>query len=91
MSRAEFDDQPRHLHAALEKAGSIELLDAIDDAAGLLESDPGSAAARHKSCTAGVWGIAVRTRTDDWLAIWPLPCCRTKPRLYRTGPYLSVR
>lgn len=70
MSRVEFDDQPRNLYAALEKAGSIELLDAIDDAVDLLESDPGSAAARHKSYTAGVWGIPVRTRTDDWLVIW---------------------
>jgi prevent-host-death family protein len=42
----------------------------IDDAVDLLESDPGSAAARHKSYTAGVWGIPVRTRTDDWLVIW---------------------
>jgi hypothetical protein len=70
MIRVEFDAQPLQLYVALEKAGSLELLDAIDDAVDILETEPGSAQARRRSFTAGVWGIPVRTRTDEWLVIW---------------------
>lgn len=70
MNRVEFDDQPLKIYAALEKSGSVDLLDAIDDAVDILETEPGGAQARRRSFTAGVWGIPVRTRTDEWLLIW---------------------
>jgi hypothetical protein len=70
MARAEFDAQPSQAYAALEKAGDISLLDAIDDALDILEADPGSAQARQRSFGGGRWGIPVRDRSDDWLIIW---------------------
>lgn len=66
----EFDEQPSQLYVVLDKAGSVELLDAIDDAVDILETEPGSAQARRRSFTAGVWGIPVVTRTDNWVVIW---------------------
>jgi hypothetical protein len=70
MARAEFDPQPLEAYAALEKAGDIRLLEAIDDAIDDLEADPGSAEARRRSFGDGLWGIPVRDRSDDWLIIW---------------------
>jgi hypothetical protein len=70
MTAVEFDPQPLHAYAALEKAGAAQLLDAIDDAIDALEDDPGSAAVRRRSFGSGLWGILVRDRTDDWLIIW---------------------
>jgi hypothetical protein len=70
MATTEFDPQPLQAYAALEKAGSGQLLDAIDDALDALEADPGSATARRRSFGEGLWGIPVRDRTDDWLIIW---------------------
>jgi len=70
MARIEFDPQPLQAYAALEKTGSLQLLDAIDDAIDGLETDPGSAAVRRRSFGAGLWGIPVRDRTDDWLIVW---------------------
>ena len=70
MAAVEFDPQPLQAYAALEKAGSAQLLDAIDDAIDALEADPGSAAVRRRSFSDGLWGIPVRDRTDDWLIIW---------------------
>ena len=46
------------------------MLDAIDDAVDLLESDPADASARRRSFGDGLWGIPVRDRSDDWLIIW---------------------
>lgn len=70
MARAEFDPQPLQTYAALEQAGSLQLLDAIDDAIDALEADPGSAVVRRRSFGDGLWGIPVRDRTDDWLIVW---------------------
>ncbi len=70
MARAEFDPQPLQAYAALEQAGSLQLLDAIDDAIDALEADPGSAEVRRRSFGDGLWGIPVRDRTDDWLIVW---------------------
>lgn len=70
MARAEFDPQPLQAYAALEQAGSLQLLDAIDDSIDALEVDPGSAAVRRRSFGDGLWGIPVRDRTDDWLIVW---------------------
>jgi len=36
-------------HAALENAGAVDLLDAIDDALDVLEAEPGEAAAGRRS------------------------------------------
>jgi hypothetical protein len=52
------------------KAGAGAMLDAIEDAADLLEADPTDASARRRSFGDGLWGIPVRDRTDDWLVIW---------------------
>lgn len=49
MATAEFDPQPLQAYAALEKTGSGQLLDAIDDAIDALENDPGDAAVRRRS------------------------------------------
>lgn len=70
MARVEFDEQPSGAYAHLEKSGANVMLDAIDDAVDLLESDPASAAARRRSFGDGLWGIPVRDRTDDWLIVW---------------------
>lgn len=70
MARVEFDEQPLAAYAQLEKANANAMLDAIDDAVDLLESDPASAAARRRSFGEGLWGIPVRDRSDDWLIIW---------------------
>ena len=70
MATAEFDPQPLQAYAALEKTGSGQLLDAIDDAIDALENDPGDAAVRRRSFGDGLWGIPVRDRTQDWLIIW---------------------
>jgi hypothetical protein len=43
MATAEFDPQHLQAYAALEKAGSDQLLDAIDGAIDAVEADPGSA------------------------------------------------
>jgi len=61
MARVEFDPQPLHAYAALEKAGSLQLLDAIDDAIDAVEADPGSAAVRRRSFGDGLWGIRSAT------------------------------
>jgi hypothetical protein len=70
MATVEFDPQPLHAYNALEKSGSSQLLDAIDDAIDALEADPGSAAARRRSFGDGLWGIPVRDWADDWLIVW---------------------
>jgi hypothetical protein len=70
MATVEFDPQPLQAYAGLEKSGSGQLLDAIDDAIDALEADPGSAALRRRSFGDGLWGIPVRDRTSDWLIIW---------------------
>jgi hypothetical protein len=70
MARVEFDEQPLAAYTQLEKASATVMLDAIDDAVDLLESDPVSASARRRSFGDGLWGIAVRDRSDDWLIIW---------------------
>ena len=62
MARVEFDPQPLQAYAALEKAGSLRLLDAIDDAIDAVEADPGSAAVRRRSFGDRLWGIPVRDR-----------------------------
>jgi hypothetical protein len=61
---------PFHAYSALEKGRAETLLDAIDDALDILETDPGSALVRRRSFGDGLWGIPVRDRTDDWLIIW---------------------
>jgi len=60
MARVEFDEQPSAAYAQLEKAGANAMLDTIDDAVDLLESNPGDAAARRRSYGDGLWGIPVR-------------------------------
>jgi hypothetical protein len=70
MAEAKFDEDPAEVYAQLEKAGSNDLLDAIDDAVDILEADPGSAEARRRSFTNTTWGMPIRTRTDDWLLVW---------------------
>ena len=40
MATVEFDPQPLQAYAGLEKSGSGQLLDAIDDAIDALEADP---------------------------------------------------
>lgn len=49
MARVEFDEQPSAAYAQLEKSGANTMLDTIDDAVDLLESNPGDAAARRRS------------------------------------------
>jgi len=70
MARVEFDEQPLAAYVQLEKANANAMLDAIDDAVDLLESDPASAGTRRRSFGEGLWGIPVRDRSDDWLIIW---------------------
>jgi len=70
MARIEFDEQPLAAYAQLEKASASMMLDAIDDAIDLLESDPADASVRRRSFSDGLWGIPVRDRSDDWLIIW---------------------
>ena len=70
MARVEFDEQPRAAYAQLEKGSASAMLDAIDDAVDLLESDPADASARRRSFGDGLWGIPVMDRSDDWLIIW---------------------
>jgi hypothetical protein len=70
MARVEFDAQPVTAYAQLEKSSASVMLDAIDDAVDLLESDPASASARRRSFGDGLWGIPVRDRSDNWLIIW---------------------
>jgi hypothetical protein len=70
MATVEFDAQPQTAYRALERAGSLGLLDAIDDALDALEADPGDKQCRQRSFGQGRWGITVRNRADDWLIIW---------------------
>ena len=72
MATVEFDPQPQQTYAALDKAGQVRLLDAIDQALDLVEAAPGDAAARQRSFGDGLWGITVRGYADDWLIIWEL-------------------
>lgn len=72
MPAAEFDEQPLLVYERLEKANDLVLLDAIDDAVDILEADPGSAQARHRSFGYGRWGISVRTAHEDWLVVWEM-------------------
>jgi len=70
VTEARFDPQPSDAYAALESAGSEDLLDAIDVAVDLLEEDPGDKRCRQRSFSDGLWGITVRDRSEDWLIIW---------------------
>jgi hypothetical protein len=70
VTAVEFDLQPWDAYEALERAGSPQLLDAIDDALDRLEDDPGSKLCRERSFGDVRWGITVRSRTDDLLIIW---------------------
>jgi hypothetical protein len=70
MATAEFDPQPQEAYAGLEKTGDSRLIDAIEDALSLLEAAPGDAHARRRSFGDGLWGIPLRSRSDDWLLIW---------------------
>jgi hypothetical protein len=70
MATVEFDPQPLHAYASLDKAGAAALLDAVDDAIDALEADPGAAPVRRGSFGDGLWGIPVRDRNGDWLIIW---------------------
>ena len=70
MAAVELDAQPLQAYAALEKAGDVRLLDAIDDALDLLEADPGDARARRRSFGGGRWGIPAHDRSEDWLVVW---------------------
>jgi hypothetical protein len=70
MATVEFDEQPWDAYRALERAGSLALLDAIDDAVDALEADPGDKQCRQRSFGDGRWGITVRDRANDWLMIW---------------------
>lgn len=70
MAEVKFTPQAWQAYEALEKAGSVQLLDAIDDAVEALESGPGSAQVRRRSFGGGLWGIPVRDRSEDWLMIW---------------------
>lgn len=70
MTAVEFDPQPWDAYEALERTGSPELLDAVDDALDRLEDDPGGKLSRRRSFGDGRWGITVRGRGDDLLIIW---------------------
>lgn len=72
MAEVKLSPEAIQAYAHLEKAGAEQLLDAIDDAPDILESDPGDARARRRAFLGGTWGIPVRDRTDDWLIIWEL-------------------
>lgn len=70
MPEARLSPVASQAYQALEKAGAMQMLDAIDDALDALEADPSSAACRKRSFGGGLWGIPVRDRTDDWLIVW---------------------
>lgn len=70
MTEVKFDSQPDDAYEVLERAGSTDLLDAIDDAVDWLEEDPGDKRCRQRSFGDGLWGISVRDRSDDWLIVW---------------------
>ena len=70
MATVKFDEQPWDAYSALERAGSLALLDAIDDALDALEADPGDKQCRQRSFGEGRWGITVRDHADDWLIVW---------------------
>jgi hypothetical protein len=63
MARVEFDEQPSAAYAHLEKSGASTLLDTINDAVDLLESNPGDAAARRRSYGTASGGGQVLART----------------------------
>jgi hypothetical protein len=70
MPEVRFSPAARQAYDNLEKAGSVQMLDAIDDAVDLLEADASSAACRKRSFGGGLWGVPVRDRHDDWLIVW---------------------
>jgi hypothetical protein len=70
MAEVRFSPAAMLAYEALEKAAALVMLDAIDDALDLLETDPSSAACRKRSFGDGLWGISVRDRQDDWLIVW---------------------
>jgi hypothetical protein len=70
MAEVKLSPDALHAYGLLEKAGADALLDAIDDALDLLETDPGGARCRRRSFTGGLWGIPVRDRTDEWVIVW---------------------
>jgi hypothetical protein len=57
-------------YASLDNATTAPLLDAVDDALDLLETDPGDKRCRARAFGDGLWGLPVRSRSDDWLIIW---------------------
>jgi hypothetical protein len=72
MADARFSPQALQAYEALERAGAVDLLDAIDDAVDILEADPGDRQVRRRSFSDGRWGVTVRDADDDWLLIWQL-------------------
>jgi hypothetical protein len=72
MAEVKFSPQALQAYESLERAGAVDLLDAIDDAADILEADPGDRRARRRSFGDGRWGITVKDADDDWLLVWQL-------------------
>lgn len=71
MAEVKFSPQAIQAYESLERAGAIDLPDAID-AADTLEDDPGDRRARRRSFGDGRWGITVKDADDDWLLVWQL-------------------
>lgn len=70
MAEIKFSPAASQAYASLEKAGAVQLLNAIDEAVDALEADPSAAECRKRSFRGGLWGMSVRDREDDWLIVW---------------------
>jgi hypothetical protein len=70
MASVEFDPQPLQAYATLEKAVATRLLDGIDAALDVLETNSGDSQVRRRSFGDGLWGVPVRDEHEDWLLIW---------------------
>ena len=70
MTEVKLGPHAQQAYCQLERAGALRLLDVIDDALDILETDPGDKQARRRSFGDGRWGIPVRDADDDLLIIW---------------------
>jgi hypothetical protein len=46
------------------------LLERVYAAIRALAANPGDERCRRHAYPGGIWGLAVRTRTDDWIVLW---------------------
>ena len=70
MAEVKFSPQVLQAYGSLERAGAVDLLDAIDDAVDISGRGPRRSPGAAPADGDGRWGITVKDADDDWLLVW---------------------